>query len=98
MEAMNYGLISVVTPKAGLLDLIADGQNGFVSQDMHLGSFCASLQQAFNICSTSRYPDMVCKAQHSVPTAKDMFDEYRKLYKAYAAVRRFAIRAIEYIR
>lgn len=84
MEAMNYGLISVVTPKAGLLDLVSNGQNGFVSRDMNLKSFWASLEDAFKACDSSGYPDMIHKAQHSVPTAKDMFGEYKNLYAAYA--------------
>jgi glycogen synthase len=84
MEAMNYGLVSVVTPKAGLLDLITHGQNGFVSQDMGFESFRDALKNAFDLCASNRYPEMALAAQRSVPTPKEMFDNYRELYKACA--------------
>ncbi len=84
MEAMNYGLISVVTPKAGLLDLIRNGANGFVSPDMSVQSFRGALQKAIEACGSKRYPNMVVHAQISVPTPKAMFDGYRELYRACA--------------
>lgn len=84
MEAMNYGLVSVVTPKAGLLDLITNGSNGFVSPDMSVHGFRSALQKAFAACESRHYSDMVLHAQTSVPTPKAMFDSYREVYKACA--------------
>jgi glycogen synthase len=82
MEAMHYCLIPVVTPIAGLFDVIADGHNGIISRDMSVDGFYASLKEAISKCNGAEYLKIIDHAKTSVPTAYDMFSEYRKLYKA----------------
>lgn len=54
IEAMSCGLIPICTPVGGIVDMIKDGYNGFLSDDLSLDSYARALRRFLNLNEEER--------------------------------------------
>lgn len=53
-EAMAYGLAIVTTPVAGVLEVLKDGVNGYISKGYDADSLCVKIEEAFRDYKSGR--------------------------------------------
>lgn len=78
IEAMSVRLIPVSTPAGGIMNVITDGINGFLSQDFSEESFVKTIEKALNTkIDKNQIFDTYDKKFSMIKCAK----EYEKIYK-----------------
>lgn len=82
LEALSVGCIPICTPVGGIIDVIQNGYNGFISRDTSLNSYIISLSEYLESDSLNTMKSN-CMASFSNYNIVNTADQYSQLFMHY---------------
>ena len=81
IEALSCGLIPICTAVGGIVDIVEDGKNGFLSQDMTVDAYVKAIER-FLVLNRSGLEDMkqACLDKSKLYSIEECASQYEELY------------------